>query len=74
MGGGGAAGKATKVLRYSSEQNELLGHPTIAAAVRGGTIAQRRDGDAAAKRQAPQQRRSPLVEVTASLVGLVDQG
>jgi hypothetical protein len=39
--GGGANGRATKVLRYSSEQAELLGHETLAEAVRGGTIAQR---------------------------------
>jgi hypothetical protein len=47
MGGGGAASRATKVLRYSSEQTELLGHTTIAAAVKGGTIAQKRPVDAA---------------------------
>lgn len=40
MGGAGAAGRPTKVLRYSSDQTELLGHRTIAEAVRGGTIAQ----------------------------------
>jgi hypothetical protein len=48
MGGSGAAGRATKVLKYSPEQTELLGHPTIAEAVKGGTIAQKRPvGDAA---------------------------
>jgi hypothetical protein len=41
MGGAGANGRATKVLKYSPEQAELLGHLTIGAAVRGGTILQR---------------------------------